>query len=36
MTTTNWWKLLLLALLVATLIVLGVMFSGYGDCCDLG
>jgi hypothetical protein len=32
----DWRRLTLLALLVIILIVLGVMFSGYGDCCDLG
>ena len=34
--TVNWRNLVLLALLVAILVVLGVLLSGYGDCCDLG
>ena len=27
---------ILLALLIVLAVVLGVWFSGYGDCCDLG
>lgn len=34
--TVNWRNLILLIVVVAILVIVGVMLSGYGDCCDLG